>query len=179
MKFLLFNIVVAVALVYLVTGDKADFQTAANRTFQVTNSIKEKAFEAIGAKTRTTNAKQETATVMAQKTVKVQTAVAPKPEILVKQVEAKPVAPEPMAKAPQAVSVAPTRAEIPRAVTTSPEVARRRAEVLDQKPAATTSGASRYSRFASLPNQRESEYLPSARHLRVRRSGAWRERQIR
>jgi pyruvate/2-oxoglutarate dehydrogenase complex dihydrolipoamide acyltransferase (E2) component len=49
MRFLLFNIVVAGALVFLFTSDKADLHAAADRAHDAANDIKSKAFEVIGA----------------------------------------------------------------------------------------------------------------------------------
>lgn len=49
MRFLLFNIVVAGALVFLFTSDKADLHAAADRAHDAANGIKSKAFEVIGA----------------------------------------------------------------------------------------------------------------------------------
>lgn len=50
MRFLLFNIVVAGALVFLFTSDKADLHAAADRAHDAANDIKSKAFEVIGTK---------------------------------------------------------------------------------------------------------------------------------
>lgn len=50
MRFLLFNIVVAGALVFLFTSDKADLHAAADRAHDTASDIKSKAFEVIGAK---------------------------------------------------------------------------------------------------------------------------------
>ncbi|MFT5487381.1 MAG: hypothetical protein ACI9JL_002657 [Paracoccaceae bacterium] len=50
MRFLLFNIVVAGALAFLFTSDKADLQAAADRAHDAASDIKSKAFEVIGAK---------------------------------------------------------------------------------------------------------------------------------
>lgn len=50
MRFLLFNIVVAGALVFLFTSDKADLHAAADRAHNAANDIKSKAFEVIGTK---------------------------------------------------------------------------------------------------------------------------------
>lgn len=49
MRFLLFNIVVAGALVFLFTSDKADLHAAADRAHDAANGIRSKAFEVIGA----------------------------------------------------------------------------------------------------------------------------------
>lgn len=51
MRFLLFNIVVAGALVFLFTSDKADLHAAADRAHNAASDIKSKAFEVIGADT--------------------------------------------------------------------------------------------------------------------------------
>lgn len=51
MRFLLFNIVVAGALVFLFTSDRADLHAAADRAHDAASDIKSKAFEVIGAKT--------------------------------------------------------------------------------------------------------------------------------
>ena len=53
MRFLLFNIVVAGALVFLFTSDKADLHAAADRAHDAANDIKSKAFEVIGTKETT------------------------------------------------------------------------------------------------------------------------------
>lgn len=50
MRFLLFNIVVAGALIFLFTGDKADLHAAADRAHDAATDIKAKAFKVIGAK---------------------------------------------------------------------------------------------------------------------------------
>lgn len=50
MRFLLFNIVVAGALVFLFASDKADLHAAADRAHDAANDIKSKAFEVVGAK---------------------------------------------------------------------------------------------------------------------------------
>lgn len=50
MRFLLFNIVVAGALIFLFTSDKADLHAAADRAHDAASDIKSKAFEVIGAK---------------------------------------------------------------------------------------------------------------------------------
>lgn len=50
MRFVLFNIVVAGALVFLFTSDKADLQAAAGRAHETATALKAKAFEVIGAK---------------------------------------------------------------------------------------------------------------------------------
>ena len=49
MRFLLFNIVVAGALVFLFSSDRADLHAAADRAHDAANGIKSKAFEVIGA----------------------------------------------------------------------------------------------------------------------------------
>jgi hypothetical protein len=49
MRFLLFNVVVAVALVFLFAGDKADIHAAADRAHDAASGLKAKAFEVIGA----------------------------------------------------------------------------------------------------------------------------------
>lgn len=64
MRFLLFNIVVAGALVFLFTSDRADLHAAADRAHAAANDIKSKAFEAIGAEqTAKPPRKSETAPV--------------------------------------------------------------------------------------------------------------------
>lgn len=50
MRFLLFNIVVAGALIFLFAGDKDDLHAAADRAHDAATGLKAKAFEAIGAK---------------------------------------------------------------------------------------------------------------------------------
>ena len=50
MRFLLFNIVVAGALVFLFTSDRADLHAAADRTHDAATDLKSRAFEVIGAK---------------------------------------------------------------------------------------------------------------------------------
>lgn len=50
MRFLLFNIVVAGALIFLFAGDKDDLHAAADRAHDAATGLKAKAFEIIGAK---------------------------------------------------------------------------------------------------------------------------------
>jgi len=50
MRFLLFNIVVAGALVFLFTSDRADLHAAADRAHDAATDLKSRAFEVIGAK---------------------------------------------------------------------------------------------------------------------------------
>ena len=50
MRFLLFNIVVAGALVFLFSSDRADLHAAADRAHDVATDLKSRAFEVIGAK---------------------------------------------------------------------------------------------------------------------------------
>lgn len=50
MRFLLFNIVVAGALIFLFTTDKADLHAAADRAHDAATGLKTKAFEVIGAR---------------------------------------------------------------------------------------------------------------------------------
>lgn len=52
MRFLLFNIVVAGALVFLFTSDRADLHAAADRAHDVASDMKSRAFGAIGANER-------------------------------------------------------------------------------------------------------------------------------
>lgn len=49
MKFLLFNIVVAGALIFLFTSDRADLHAAADRAHDAASGLKTRAFEVIGA----------------------------------------------------------------------------------------------------------------------------------
>lgn len=56
MRFLLFNIVVAGALVFLFASDKADLHAAADRAHDAANGLKTRAFEVIGAREPTTPA---------------------------------------------------------------------------------------------------------------------------
>lgn len=50
MRFLLFNVVVAAALVFLFAGDRADLHAAADRAHDAATDLKARAFEVIGAK---------------------------------------------------------------------------------------------------------------------------------
>lgn len=50
MRFLIFNVVVAGALIFLFAGDKADLHVAADRAHAAATDLKTKAFEVIGAK---------------------------------------------------------------------------------------------------------------------------------
>ena len=50
MRFLLFNVVVAAALVFLFASDKADLHAAADRAHDAASGLKSKAFEVIGAR---------------------------------------------------------------------------------------------------------------------------------
>jgi outer membrane biosynthesis protein TonB len=122
MRFLLFNVVVAVALVFLFAGDKADIHAAADRAHDAATDMKAKAFEVIGAQ----NAPK--ATPQPSKPVEQKTAAATPPEKTPTTAERTPK-PQPgtaAAEAVKEVQVA-TRKLVP---PLPPEVEKRRAEVL-------------------------------------------------
>lgn len=131
MRFLIFNIVVAGALIFLFAGDKADLHAAADRAHDVATDLKAKAFEVIGA--REAAAPKETPKPVAQ----------PAPvKPVTKKVAAKPMTEKsPIVLAEPAVEPAPgtAAAEAVREVQVAtrklvpplpPEVERRREEVL-------------------------------------------------
>lgn len=128
MRFLLFNVVVAVALVFLFAGDKADIHAAADRAHDVASDLKAKAYEVIGAQ-KAPKATPSPAKPVERKTV----AAAPAekaPEKIPAAAERVP-SPEPQpgtaaAEAVKEVQVA-TRKLVP---PLPPEVEKRRAEVL-------------------------------------------------
>ena len=134
MRFLLFNLVVAGALVFLFASDKADLHAAADRAHQAATGIKARAIEAYGAK-ETTPAGPTRATDRAKapphpfaNPVKTAKTAAPKPVIgqksptLTSDIKAKPAAIE----AVRQIRVA-TRKLVP---PLPPEVEKRRKEVL-------------------------------------------------
>ena len=123
MRFLLFNIVVAGALVFLFASDRADIHAAADRAHDAANDLKSRAFGAIGAEKP---APPEAA-------VKPDLAAAPaKPAEQTEETFAlnKPLAPA-AADAVRAVQVATRNLVEPQtARPLAPEVAQRREEVL-------------------------------------------------
>lgn len=140
MRFLLFNIVVAGALVFLFTSDKADLHAAADRAHDAANGIRSKAFEVIGAQqtakpqpavkpTPVTEPAQpaqpvetapaETATAETEETFSQNKPLAPAAADAVREVQvATRKLVEPQARKPQAVKPLP------------PEVEQRREEIL-------------------------------------------------
>jgi hypothetical protein len=120
MKFLMFNLVVAGALVYLFTADRADVHAAADRVYETADGIKSAARDAVGKGRELLQGDQAA--------------------------ESRPApSPKPIQKpAPEASPVAPTvkqvaQSNIPRPV--PPEVARRRDEVMGTALAAPVARA--------------------------------------
>ena len=113
MKFLMFNLVVAGALVYLFTADRADVHAAADRVYETADGIKSVARDAVGKGRELLQGDQAAES-------------RPRP------------APKPVQNPrPAAAPVAPpvkqvARSIVPRPV--SPEVARRRDEVMGTAP---------------------------------------------
>lgn len=123
MRFLLFNIVVAGALIFLFTGDKADLHAAADRAHDAAAGLKARAFEVIGA--QKTGTKASSAEPVEKKIV-----VAVPPEEDPAPAAVKPAAePKPGTAAAEAVKEVQlaTRKLVP---PLPPEVEKRREEVL-------------------------------------------------
>ncbi len=115
MKFLMFNVVVAVALIYLFTADRAEMRSVADRAFDTAGEIKQMARKAVGKGRAMLD--RETALP-----------VVPRPDPAPEVKFTQPVEPPPP-PAPPAWPAPPAQivAEQPLA----PEVAIRRAEILD------------------------------------------------
>jgi len=121
MRFLVFNIVVAAALVYLFTADRADIHAAADKAYGVAETVRTKAGDVV-ASLRDRPAEVE----------RVEAAVPDAPEIAFPaEPEPAPVAANPAPPEPPAAPPLPEPELVP-AVT--PEVAARRAEVLAEGP---------------------------------------------
>jgi hypothetical protein len=124
MRFLLFNVVVAVALVFLFTSDKADLHAAADRAHDAATDLKTKAFEVIGAQ----NAPKPAPIPSSTKPVEKKVVIAATPEqispVAKPQVKSQPGSAA--AEAVKEVQVA-TRKLVP---PLPPEVEKRRTEVL-------------------------------------------------
>lgn len=112
MKFLMFNVVVAVALVYLFTADRAEMRSAADRAFDTAGEIKQMAQKAVG----------EGRAILDRETVPpVVPRADPAPEVKSMQpVEPPPPPPPPVRTATRPVAEKPL----------APEIAARRAEIL-------------------------------------------------
>ena len=125
MKFLLFNLVVAGALVYLFTADRADVHMAADKVYEAAGDIKSVARNAVGKGRKLLRGDDAAPAPLP---------VAPKP---LPKTEQKPVpkvspAPPPVKRL---VRSAPAPVVSPKVVPTlPPEVAHRRAEVLGTAP---------------------------------------------
>jgi len=133
MRFLLFNIVVAGALIFLFTSDKAELHAAADRAHDAANGIKSKAFEVIGtqqtakpvetapatSETASNEAPADTATAETEETFSLNKPLPPVAADAVREVQvATRKLVEPQAIRPQPVKPLP------------PEVEQRREEVL-------------------------------------------------
>jgi len=121
MRFLVFNIVVAAALVYLFTADRADIHAAADKAYGVAETVRTKA-EDVVASLRDRPDQIEEVEAVASETPAIAVPSNPKPA----RVAANPATPEPPAAPPL------PEPELVPAVT--PEVAARRAEVLANGP---------------------------------------------
>ncbi len=166
MRFLLFNIVVASALIFLFASDKADLHAAADRAHDAATGLKTKAFEVIGAQnapaTRSAP-KTETKPSPAEPIVK-KGVVAARPEADPAPAAIKPAAePKPgtvAAEAVKEVQVA-TRKLVP---PLPPEVEKRREEVLAEGIVggrASESGASGKQKFMTASDRKRDLMLLS------------------
>jgi len=118
MRFLVFNIVVAAALVYLFTADRADIHAAADKAYGVAETVRTKAEDVVAS--------------LRDRPIAVETEVPEEREIAAPtEPKPAPVAAKPSTTEPPAVPPLPEPELVP-AVT--PEVAARRAEVLAEGP---------------------------------------------
>jgi hypothetical protein len=172
MKFLLFNLVVAGALVYLFTADRADVQAAADRVYETAGDIKAVARSAVG-KGRELLRGDDTASSRPNPPPRV--ANQPPPRI---EPPAAPYA------APAAPPVAPPVDRVAREISrlpVSPEVARRRDEVLGtvpptptQAPAPAPTPEIKRGEKLMSPSQRQKELFALAEEMELfyaRRTG--------
>ena len=132
MKFLIFNIVVAGALIFLFAGNKGDLTAVAQKAEQVVSKIKTEAVEAVGPKPETPPpAKPVTPSVNVTKPAAAPVDASPS--------VAKPKAPasEPAAQPLPSVTIADRTPKAP----LPPAVAKRRAEVLDEGATVVSEGS--------------------------------------
>lgn len=148
MRFLLFNIVVAGALVFLFTSDREELHAAADRAHDAASEVKSKAFEVIGGKTVTPRktpeappaAKPAIPAKLPVKSVETRAAAAAPAEAEETFSQNKPLAPaaadavrEVQVATRQLVAPAPAKVQTGKALIVKelpPEVAQRREEVL-------------------------------------------------
>lgn len=130
MRFLLFNIVVAAALIFLFAGDKADLHAAADRAHDTASNIKAKALEVIGAKQAPTEKEAPKAKIepVPAKPTGTQAIAATPPAAAIPKPATTPAPDTAAAEAVKEVRVA-TRKLVP---PLAPEVEKRRAEVLSE-----------------------------------------------
>jgi len=125
MRFLVFNVVVAAALVYLFTADRADIHAAADKAYGVAETVRAKAGGMV-ASLRDGAAEIEEIEDPVPDVPEIAASAKPTPA----SVAARPAPPEPPAAPPP-----PPEPELVPAAT--PEVAARRAEVLAVSPVRT------------------------------------------
>jgi len=144
MKFLIFNLVVGAALVYLFTGTEADFQNVADRAYKATSQVKAQAVKL--AKTITPPKPKPTEDAVIKQPLPQAAPVAPAPPpATAHTVTSAPLDPLPT-KIPEPKPQPQFVADVSKALTTvsnqapirlDPEVAKRQATVLDLPSAPT------------------------------------------
>ena len=134
MKFLIFNIVVAAALVFLFAGDKGDLTAIAGETERLVADIKSKAVEAIDAKSPEPPPVKQPAVSPPKPAVEPAATEAPVPTSPAPAAKSAPV--KPAGHPLPAVDVADRSPTPP----LPPDVAKRRAEVLNAGDAVVSEG---------------------------------------
>lgn len=134
MKFLIFNIVVAAALVFLFAGDKGDLTAIAGKTEKLVSDIKSKAVEAVAPPRSEELPATPASTPLPKPAVAPAAADTPTPKL--PEAKAAPLPAKAAAKPLPTTNIADRTPKPP----LSPDVAKRRAVVLDDSATVVSEG---------------------------------------